>query len=349
MPLKSIDPKLFSEMRDLTQWLGAVKKNPRQINTLNSADCELLKLSSKNFLALTTDSLSEEISYGLYQDPYTMGWVSAAASLSDLAAVGANPLGLLLSSQWAEDFSISDKRRCLKGFKDAVADSKTFLLGGDTGIAASTVLTSTGIGLCDQTPITRIGAKPGNLICTLGKLGIGPSLGFQLLLKKTNSYLNESHYRPRVSTHASQFILGHASAAMDSSDGFVQTLATLCKMNHVSAHLNWNPELFDARAVRFCRENCIPITSLLYGEHGDFQLIFTITKSKLKKISTKLKDLKILGEITPRSCESYLTMPNGAKKILEFEPTHQIPRDSQNSLHKAFDMTVRYLLERQLP
>jgi len=75
------------------------RRSGRQINALNESDSELVILdnNSGNYLAVTMDSLSEEISSGLYDDPYLIGWMIVMINLSDLAAVGAEPVGILLS------------------------------------------------------------------------------------------------------------------------------------------------------------------------------------------------------------------------------------------------------------
>ena len=56
-----------------------------------------LEVSESSILAITTDSIVEEIRLGLYDDPYLIGWMIVMVNLSDLAAVGADPLGILIS------------------------------------------------------------------------------------------------------------------------------------------------------------------------------------------------------------------------------------------------------------
>ena len=72
---------------------------PHRVNGVHEADAELVDPGAMNghLLAVTTDGVIEEISSGLYDDPYLMGWMLATVNLSDLAAVGADPMGLLVS------------------------------------------------------------------------------------------------------------------------------------------------------------------------------------------------------------------------------------------------------------
>ena len=48
-------------------------------------------------IAITTDSIVKELKTGLYSDPYTIGWMTVLANASDLAAVGPEPSGILIS------------------------------------------------------------------------------------------------------------------------------------------------------------------------------------------------------------------------------------------------------------
>ena len=71
-------------------------RNPRQLNGLQESDAELITLSTGKspILAVTTDSIVEEIEANLYTDPFLIGWMTVMVNLSDLAAVGAESIGV---------------------------------------------------------------------------------------------------------------------------------------------------------------------------------------------------------------------------------------------------------------
>ena len=74
----------------------ALPRSLDQANGLGESDAELLRLPGTDLLlAITTDAIVEEIEAGLYRDPYLIGWMTVMSSASDLAAVGADPLGIL--------------------------------------------------------------------------------------------------------------------------------------------------------------------------------------------------------------------------------------------------------------
>src|SRR3990172_8443249 len=73
-------------------------RSPLQRNRLQETDAELLSLpGNESLLALTTDWVVEEIESGLYDDPYLIGWMTVIVNASDLAAVGAEALGILIN------------------------------------------------------------------------------------------------------------------------------------------------------------------------------------------------------------------------------------------------------------
>lgn len=308
-----------NEIKKLLEWLGNPPRNPEQSNKLNEADCELIRLNDNSFLATTIDSISEEISSGLYQDPYTMGWVTAQASLSDLAAVGSTPLGVLFSAQWDNQSSVEFKKSVAEGFHDALKDAGTFLFGGDSGTTTSTVLTGVGIGICKNRPVTRLGITPGDYLCITGKTGCGPALSFRFLRNELKEQFPERNYRPQARLQQGQKLAEIASAMIDSSDGLLSSLNQLRFINKISFELQWNPSTLDPRAVKYCEQRDIPLWLLWVGEHGDFELIVTIPPENLSLAKLLSPDLQVIGKAVEGNEEITVNFINnlheGRKKI----------------------------------
>lgn len=238
-----------SEIKDLLSWLGNPAKSPRQCNKINESDCEIIKISSNLFLAATIDSVADEISIGLYQDPYLIGWVTAQSSLSDLAAVGCEVIGLLLSTQWEEKTNTHFKKRFAEGFHEALCITKTYLLGGDTGVTRSSVFSSVGLGVINKQPISRVGIQPDDYICITGKSGVGPALSFRFLNGESESEFPETNFRPSAKLTEGQSLSQFASAMIDTSDGIINSLNHLHTLNEVGFELIWYPETLDPIAV----------------------------------------------------------------------------------------------------
>ena len=159
---------------------------PFQTNKLHESDAELIALNGdkSNYLAITIDTIADEISEGLYRDPFTMGWVTVMASLSDLAAVGAEPIGIVTAISLDVSRDKTFRSNIARGIEEACRQLGTFLLGGDLNITHSISLTGCAIGTVPKKmKLTRLGCKREDVIFLSGKAGSGNALG---LARKTN-------------------------------------------------------------------------------------------------------------------------------------------------------------------
>ena len=70
-----------SEIRMIEILTKQFRRSPLQINRLQEADAEIVRFgdAGADYLAATTDSIAEEITAGLYTDPYLIGWMTVAA------------------------------------------------------------------------------------------------------------------------------------------------------------------------------------------------------------------------------------------------------------------------------
>jgi len=76
------------ENKVINKLIESFERSPMQWNKPHESDAEIIQLNDNTKLATTTDSISEEISTGLYNDPYLIGWMIVTVNMSDLAAVG---------------------------------------------------------------------------------------------------------------------------------------------------------------------------------------------------------------------------------------------------------------------
>ncbi|MBI3557174.1 MAG: thiamine-monophosphate kinase [Deltaproteobacteria bacterium] len=332
------------EITEIQKWLGRVPRHPRQTHGINESDSEVLALGQGRYLASTIDSIVEEIAYELYQDPFTMGWMCATASLSDLAAVGAKPLGLLFSAHWQTDFTLAQKKRAVQGLKAALKAAHTPLLGGDTGQALATHLTGVGLGTCDTRPLSRLGLKPGDVICMTGKMGLGPALGFRRLLGDPSRVLREKDYRPRARVDEGLRLrkLSGVRCAMDSSDGLASTLNTLCRLNKVGLALQWDERWLEPRAARYCRAMKLPLPSLLFGEHGDFQLVVGVRAEKLASVRRQVPGLYVLGKVLPERSGTTIAGADFKTREIDFNLVAGARKDSLPAITRVFQRMLKY-------
>jgi thiamine-monophosphate kinase len=261
-------------------------KAPHKKNEIHEADAELIDLGreSGKYLAITTDALVEEVGSGLYDDPFLIGWMLAMINFSDLAAVGSEPLGLLVSISFPSTQDEAFMARLTEGISDACQRLNTFVLGGDTNQGKELFLSGCAVGLVPKkSVITRMGAKPKDKLYLSGPAGLGNIYAF-LRLSKQDFKTVESFYQPIARTAEGKIIREFASCCMDTSDGVIHTLDTLMRLNHCKFILNddWERILHPV-ALQVCRAQNFPPWVALAAVHGEFELCFTVSPQNEKK------------------------------------------------------------------
>jgi thiamine-monophosphate kinase len=142
-------------------------------------DCAVLDLPPGERLCVSTDSSVEGVHFRRdWLAPAEIGYRAAAAALSDLAAMGARPVGLLLAitvpRRWRDDLPA-----LAAGVGDAAAGAGAQVVGGDTTAGELLSLTVTVLGAAAR-PVPRGGARPGDAVYVTGTLG-GPGAALRAL------------------------------------------------------------------------------------------------------------------------------------------------------------------------
>ena len=303
------------ENKIINKLISGFERSPNQLNKPHESDAEIIQLNDNTKLAITTDSISEEISTGLYDDPYLVGWMIVTVNISDLAAVGAIPIGILISEIIPKNFTGEKIKERQKGISDACKVYGTFVLGGDTNEGENLVLTGTAVGIIkDKKNLSRIGCKPSDILYSSGKLGSGNAYAISKLISKTNSF---SEYKPIAQIKNCNVVSKYASCCMDTSDGLISTLDQLMRLNDVGFELieNWK-KVIDENALKYSRNNNVPAWLLFAGQHGEFELIFTISQKLNEAFLNETSKIGFnpieLGEVIP---DKKVTIPLYGKMI----------------------------------
>ncbi len=137
-------------------------------------DAAALRLSPAATLLATTDMLLEGVHFDLsYSDFYSLGWKSAAANLSDIAAMGGLPRFCLISLGIPSSVPVENIASFYRGLETVLRAHGTHLVGGDTCLSRGGFVVNVAVlGESGKTRIvTRAGAKPGDRIFVTGTLG----------------------------------------------------------------------------------------------------------------------------------------------------------------------------------
>lgn len=291
-------------------------RHPSQLNKVNEADAEIIRLSGgAGVMAVTTDMICEEIEYGIYRDPYLMGWMTIAVNISDLCAVGAKPLYIMLNEiflhQSTEDFI----NRVQNGIADACKAFSVFVLGGDTNFSGKMMLGATAIGFIQDgvNPVSRMGCRGGDTLFSAGQLGMGNFLG---MCRMKNV---DFDFKPHPKTAYCEILGRYASACIDTSDGMLNALHLLTTLNYVGATLNTTvPDVIPAKIAAACVQMNIPPFALLAGILGEYELLFTVPPENLDRFNEEINRKGLvaynLGTITTGTAVSYCS-GNGVQFI----------------------------------
>jgi len=254
--------------------IAGLPRSPAQLNRVHESDAELLRMQDGSVLAVTTDGVVEEIAAGLYADPFLAGWMSVAVNASDLAAVGAAPLGIVVCETLPHGADEALLAAVQRGIGESAAAHSLPVLGGDTNIGTELQLVGTALGLLPQgTPLTRLGCRPGERLYATGPLGLGSAFAFARLQQTGR----EPPFRPQARLAAGQALRGVASACMDTSDGAIATLDELGRLNGVGFRLTTAVEaMLHPAALALAAQAMLPPWLLLAGPHGEFELLFTV-------------------------------------------------------------------------
>lgn len=254
-------------------------------------DCAIQRLPPGHDLVFSVDTLVEGVHFPLSYNPRCLGWRALAVAVSDLAAMGADPVcfTLALTLPEAQEGWL---RLFTEGLAEAAVEFGIALAGGDTTrgpLALSVQVHGTvPAGLA----LTRSGASPGDLICVSGELG-GAAAALGLLDKSPSTSLARAllrryhHPLPRLSL--GQWLRGRASACIDISDGLLADLGHILEESQVGGRIT---------------EPSLPVMAgadlqqaLTGGD--DYELCFTLPPAHRDLLRAFAGvDLAIIGEVT---------------------------------------------------
>ena len=225
-------------------------------------------------LVLTKDMLVEGVHYLPDDPPEDVAWKLLAVNLSDLAAKGARPLGVLLGfTLGAADWD----RRFARGLNTACEELGAPLLGGDTVAGDprhARTLSLTAIGVCGEVVPSRSGAKAGDRLWITGTVG-DAMLGCRALQRGewAPDALVRAYRRPQPRLAEGRALAPLVTAMMDVSDGLLldagrMALASGCGVSIERAAVPHSADFLHAADPAAIDD------ALRWGD--DYQLLFTL-------------------------------------------------------------------------
>lgn len=270
------------ELRDLSEfgWIERIRRAaerdgvPRHVVVGIGDDGAVLRPRAGEDLVVSTDALVEDAHFRWKTDTErAIGARAVAAGLSDLAAMGARPLGVVVAFAGPPGLPVARLDGVVRGLLSVCRDAEAPLVGGNVARARKTSLTVTALGAVGRgRALRRDRARRGDRILVTGRLG-------ESALARARAEAGGARVRhvptPRIAAGRALARLGSAGACIDVSDGLVADLGHVLEASGVGARLASaafpRRRGFEAACRRLGTD---PIATLLGGE--DYELLFTV-------------------------------------------------------------------------
>lgn len=261
-------------------------------------DAAVVSISENECLLFTADMLIEGVHFLKTAKPQAIGHKAIACSLSDIAAMGGQPLYAIISVAFPKNLDSSFAKKIYSGMQKTAAKFSVDIIGGDTNAAEKIIID---VFLCGQVKrkefVLRSNAKTGDCVFVTGALG-GSQSGGHL------------SFNPRVAE--ARFLVSNypINAMIDISDGLIADLGHILKQSKKGVILEQGNIPIHPKA-RFLED--------VFYAGEDFELLFTLPQKAADKLRLnwpfKKVQLSCIGKVTESAGLKLLTKQGKLNKI----------------------------------
>lgn len=304
--LRQLVVPLLAEFEQQSVKLGNHSTAELVLGAAAQDDCAAYHVKGEQMLVFGSDYV-RGTKFHLYEEGYLnnydVGWYLAGANLSDVAAMGAVPLGLLSVIRYPRRMADSEFTQLLRGVSDGCRAVGALNVGGDIGTAERVILSGAAFGSVEPTGLLRRdAAKPGQLLILTGQTGeagAAMKLSTAKLLERLNIESREVLLRrwkrvaPRVA-HGRVFS-NHSgvTACTDTSDGLKGALESLSRSSSVRFSVN-AASLPISTATRQAAELLdVSVWDLALGDSVDFELLATVDTDEYESLRQDCADARL--------------------------------------------------------
>ena len=269
-------------------------------------------------LLLTTDTLVEDVHFRRRTaTPRDIGAKALAVNLSDIAAMGGEPRYALVALALPPAWPVPELDELYAGLDAVAARHGTQVVGGDTCATRDRlVLTITLVGGVAGRPVSRRGARPGDVLLVTGRLGAAAA-GLAALEDPAGApgvppadltAVVEAHRRPtpRVAEGRLAHGSGAATAMIDLSDGLATDLGHLCRESGVGATVRLATLPVDAATRRVAQ--ALGADALAWALRGgeDYELLLAVDPAAAAALAGRITaatgtPVTAIGEVRPEA------------------------------------------------
>lgn len=264
-------------------------------------DAALLRPSAGRDLALAMDTLIAGVHFPDDAPPDAVGHKALAVNLSDLAAMGAEPMAAMLSvtlpafeADWLDGF--------VRGFGALAERYDVDLIGGDTTQGPLSVTVQVVGAVAPADTLRRSGARDGDVVMVSGSLG-DAALGLDrwwVGVTASDPLVRRLHY-PEPQLPLSALLRRRASACIDISDGLLADLGHVLAASGVGARINADAVPVSEPFADLCPPSRWRDYTLSWGD--DYELCACIPEAEAPGVAEAAEAagirMTVVGEINP--------------------------------------------------
>ncbi len=296
------EERRISAIQRLVSQYACGGRNDSRIKVgVNGADdCAVLQLDAEHDLVVGSDFVRGE-GFALFKAGLLtradIGYYLVGANISDIAAMGALPLGVLTAVRYSSQQTDAEFEEIMAGVCMACADMGAPLLGGDTGSYVAPVLSAAALGIVDRDrALLRRNAQPGDLVVVSGPVGTAGA-AFQLcqngwaenhsLAPSVLAQLLEPWQRVRPALRHGALLSRHglSTCGLDTSDGLKTSCRILASASNLSVVLDPLSIPIGPGVREVAQALGVDTLSLACSDSVDFRLLFTVNPKQQDEMS----------------------------------------------------------------
>ena len=294
-----------------TQSESMLTKDPHSVALGIGDDCALLKTAPNEEIAITSDMLVEGRHFFVGANPLWLGWKALAVNLSDLAAMGAKPLGFTLAlslpqanAAWLEAFS--------NGLFAIANHYNCPLIGGDTTAGPLNICITAFGSVPNRKAIRRSGALENDDIWISGNVGDArlalAALRHEIKLPSGDLQMIEARlHQPTPRIELGIALREIASSALDISDGLLGDLKHILKQSNRDAEVFLNDI---PKSPTLLKQSALLQNQYAACGGDDYELCFTAPAGKREMIENIATELNISLTRIGKILQMENTLPN---------------------------------------
>ena len=277
-------------------------------------DCALLQIPAGKQLAVSVDTLVSGVHFPVDADPELIAERALRTNLSDLAAMGADPLWFTLAltlpeatDEWLRSFS--------RGLFKCAHEFGIALVGGDTTSGPLSITIQVMGAVEPKNTLRRDAANIGDFVLVTNCVGDGAAAlaaiqNAQVFADEHAEYLQQRFYRPVPRLYEAGLIRELASSALDISDGLVADLQHICDASDLGAVIDVENLPLSPALTSLNNDSQAYQWALSGGD--DYELCFTVAPEKMADIAMLIAQGKLQATVIGE-------MIAGNKVICEYE------------------------------